>query len=129
LEACRRIKGLVDYISGKYINAVEIGIGHYPDIAFSLLRRGVRVFATDIKQIRYEGLEVVIDNIIDPDFSLYKGLELVYSIRPPVELVPYMRELADKISADLIIKPLSSEYIGGELVIYGNTNFFMWKNQ
>jgi uncharacterized protein len=129
LEAFGRIKGLADYISRKYTIAAEIGIGHFPDMAFSLLERGVRVFATDIRQFRYERLRVAMDNIVEPDFSLYKGVELVYSIRPPVELVPYMSNLAKKISADLIVKPLASEHTGGELVRYGNTNFFIWKNR
>jgi hypothetical protein len=37
-----------------------------------------------------------------------------------------MKKLADLISADLIIKPLSSEYIEGwKLMLNGNTTFFI----
>jgi uncharacterized UPF0146 family protein len=48
LETCRRIEGLVDFIAGRYNNAVEIGIGHSPEVAFALLSRDINVFATDI---------------------------------------------------------------------------------
>ena len=48
METCRRIEGLVDFIAGRYHNVAEIGIGHFPDVAFALLDRGVDVFATDI---------------------------------------------------------------------------------
>ncbi len=126
LNSSHRYKGLVEYISGRYDNAVEIGIGHFPDVALALLKRGVRVFATDIKTFQYRGFKVVIDDIIEPDFSLYAALDIIYSLRPPSELVPFMMRLAEKLSADLIIKPLSSEHLVGQLVCHGNTSFFLW---
>jgi hypothetical protein len=125
-NSSHRYQGLVEYISGRYDNAVEIGIGHFPDVALALLKRGVRVFATDIKTFQYRGFKVVIDDIIEPDFSLYAALDIIYSLRPPSELVPFMMRLAEKLSADLIIKPLSSEHLVGQLVCYGNTSFFLW---
>lgn len=106
------MKDLSEYIVSRYRNAVEIGIGHFPDIAFNLLVRGVRVFATDITQFHYEGLMVIVDDITEPDIPIYKGSDLIYSIRPPMELVPYMKKLAQFLSADLIVKSLSSEYPG-----------------
>jgi len=128
LETCRRIEDLIDFIAGRYDNAVEIGIGHFPDVAFALLERGISVFATDIQVFRYKGLKVVIDDIIWTDLSLYGGIDLIYSMRPPPELVPYMQKLAKKISADLIIKPLSDEYIEGHRLIRNrNTTFFLGK--
>jgi len=125
LETCRRIEGLVDFIAGRYNNAVEIGIGHSPDVAFALLGRGVHVFATDMELFHYAGLHVVVDDITSPDLSLYDGIDLLYSMRPPPELIPYMTSLAKKISADLILKPLSDEYIDGwRLMQNGNMTFF-----
>lgn len=125
METCRRIEGLVDFIAGRYSNAAEVGIGLSPDIAFALLRKGIRVFATDILQFHYRGLKVVIDDITLPDVSLYRGTDLIYSMRPPPELIPYMKRLASMVSADLILKPLSDEYIDGwQLMQNGNVTFF-----
>lgn len=129
METCRRIEGLVDFIAGRYNNAVEIGIGHFPDVAFALLDKGISVFATDIRPFHYRKLKVIVDDITKPDLSLYDGINLIYSMRPPPEVVPYMERLAEKVSADLIIKPLSSEYLeGGRLIRNGNTTFFLWNN-
>ncbi|MEW6162866.1 MAG: UPF0146 family protein [Nitrospirota bacterium] len=63
-------EGLVNYIAGKYSNAIEIGIGHFPDIAFALLEKGVRVFATDVRPFQYIGLKVIMDDIMEPDLSI-----------------------------------------------------------
>jgi uncharacterized UPF0146 family protein len=122
-----RYQGLVDYISGKYRDSVEIGIGHFPDVALDLLKQGVKVFATDIKQIQYDGLIVVMDDITEPDFSLYSSVDLIYSLRPPPELVPYIIRFAKAISADVIVKPLASDYLGGKMIRNANTTFFLWE--
>lgn len=127
METYRRIEGLVDYIAGKYHNTVEIGIGCFPDVASHLIERGVHVFATDIRPYYYNDIKVFVDDVKNPLFILYEDIDLVYSMRTPSELVPYMINLAKKIPADLIVKPLSSEYLGGQLVSYGNTTFFLWK--
>ena len=125
METCRRIEGLVDFIADRYDNAVEIGIGHSPDVAFALLQRHVRVFATDILPFQHPGLHVVVDDITEPELSLYRGMKLIYSMRPPPELIPSMKRLARLISADLILKPLSDEYIDGwQFMQNGNMTFF-----
>lgn len=118
----------MNYIAGKYGNVVEIGIGHFPDIAFALLEKGVRVFATDVRPFKYIGLKVIADDIMEPDISAYTAIDLIYSLRPPPELVTHMVQLARKLSADLIIKPLASEseHPGGQLIRHGNTTFFLW---
>lgn len=121
-------KGLVDYIAGTYGCAAEIGIGHFPDLALALVDRGVQVFATDIKPFRHKGLKVVVDDITQPNLSLYTGVHLIYSLRPPLELVPYMERLAKAAAVDLIVKSLASEYPGGRLTRNGNTTFFLWSN-
>lgn len=117
--------GLVDYISRKYQNTVEIGIGHFPDVAFALLRKGVNVFATDIKPFYYNSLEVIIDDITVPDFYLYLSVDLIYSLRPPPELIPYMVRVAKMVSADVIVKPLRSDYVGGNMIRNGSTTLFL----
>jgi uncharacterized UPF0146 family protein len=121
-------KALVGYIVSQYERAAEIGVGHFPDVALALVKRGVNVFATDIKPCRHKGLRIIVDDITAPGLSLYAGLNLIYSLRPPLELVPYMVRMAKAVSSDLIIKPLASEFPGGRLMRIGNTSFFLWKN-
>jgi len=126
LETYRRIEGLIDFIAESYESAAEIGVGHFPDVALKLRKRGVKVFATDIKQFLYDGVDVIVDDITSPILPHYEGIDLIYSMRPPAELVPYMAGLAKTISADVIVKPLSSEYPEGwELMSNGNTTFFI----
>ncbi len=125
METRRRIKGLVDFIAERYQNTAEIGIGHFPYVACALIEKGVRVFATDIRLFQHDGIRVVIDDVTSPDLTLYGGVDVVYSMRPPPELVPYMRRLAETISADLIVKMLSSEYPEDfQLMRNGDTTFF-----
>jgi len=129
LSSSHRYKGLVDYIVSRYGSAIEIGVGHSPDVAFALLQKGMRVLATDIRSFEYSRLKVIMDNIIEPDFSLYIDADLIYSLRPPPELISYMIRLARRLSTDLIIKPLSSDYLEGQLIRHGNTTFFLWNHQ
>jgi uncharacterized UPF0146 family protein len=126
LNYSHRYEGLVNYISCKYSNAAEIGIGHFPDVACALLERGVKVFATDILPFYYTGLNVFVDDITCPDLSVYKAIDIIYSLRPPPELVSYMIRLARVLTTDLIVKPLSSEHPGGQLIRHGKTTFFIW---
>lgn len=129
METYRRIEGLVAFVAAGYRDAAEIGIGLFPDVAYALMERGLKVFATDIQRFRYNGLKVVVDDIMSPNSGLYAGIDLIYSMRPPPELIPYMKRLAETVSADLIIKPLSSDYIDGRLIRYGETTFFIHRKK
>ena len=129
METYRRIEGLVDFIADRYRDAAEIGIGLFPDVAYALIERGLKVFATDNQPFHYSGLKVVVDDIMSPDISLYAGVDLIYSMRPPPELIPYMMRLAETVSAGLIIKPLSSEFAEGfSLMRNGDMTFFVRNN-
>ncbi len=121
-------KGIVRYVVGKYSRAVEIGIGHFPDVALALSGKGVQVFATDTERFQYANLRVVVDDVTEPDLSLYSGVHLIYAVRPPMELIPYMVRLSKTISTDLIVKPLASECPGGKLTGSGNTAFYLWSH-
>ena len=128
METCRRIEGLIDFITGRYSKIAEIGIGLFPDVAYALAEKGLMRFATDIIPVYYDGVKVIIDDVTDPDISLYNEIDLVYSMRPPPELFPYMKNLAKTISADLIVKLLSSDYIEGLCPLRnGNTMFFLYE--
>lgn len=129
METCRRIAGLADYIASKYNKAAEIGIGHFPDVADALLKRGLTVFATDIHPFYFPGFRVYADDITSPDLSIYEGTEILYSVRPPPELLPHLIKLGKMIRADIIIKPLSSEYPDGwQCVCRDDSIFFVKSN-
>lgn len=123
-------RGLAGYMAARYRKAAEIGIGACPDVALALAGFGLRVFATDVMPYRHQGLAVVIDDVTAPDVTLYEGVEVIYSVRPPPELVPYLKQLCEKVSADLIVKPLSGEFpSGGRLTGSGNAGFFLWAHR
>ncbi|MGQ9569392.1 MAG: UPF0146 family protein [Thermodesulfovibrionales bacterium] len=121
-----RYKGLVNYIAERYSSAVEIGVGHFPDVAFALQKRGIKVFATDIIPFYYDGLSVIKDDVMEPDLSKYLDVELIYSLRTPSELILFILRLARRLKSDLIVKPLHSEFLDGKIVSYGNTTFLFW---
>ena len=122
-------QGVVTYIVNNYSRCAEIGVGHVPDVALALGRQGVQVFATDVRPYQYRGLDVILDDVMEPDLSLYLGVNAIYSLRPPPELIPFMQRLAKTVSADLIVKPLASECPpGGQLNGSGNAAFFLWGN-
>ena len=62
---------------------------------------------TDIKPY-HDG--IILDDIRQPNLKIYKNAGLIYSIRPPEELHPYL-ETFSKNRGDLIIKPLSTDSI------------------
>lgn len=126
MERFRLIK-IADYISSHYKSVAEIGIGNFPDIALLLKKRGLEVIATDIKEYNYKGLRFFIDDIFKPDLNIYKGIQLLYSIRPPNEFLIYMKKLAKDICSDLLLKPLSSDVLDGYLVNYNGIYFYLWK--
>lgn len=100
------------YIINNYSDAdkiVEVGVGSFVKVARNLQKYlNKDIIMTDIKPYHKEIIE---DDITQPDLKIYKGTDLIYSIRPPTELHPYLVDLAGIINSDLIIKHLSTEFI------------------
>jgi uncharacterized protein len=105
-------KDLSDYIIVNYKNAsriVEVGVGRFPLVALTLQEHlNMDIIMTDIKPYHDQ---VVVDDITNPDLNLYKGASLIYSLRPPEELQQHIKEVAESVGADLILKPISTEFI------------------
>lgn len=116
---------LVAYLACTYRRAVEIGFGGVADVALALQERGVDVSAGDMRTLPAEGISVFVDDITTPTLSFYRHAEVLYAVRPPLELVPYIWRVAVAVSADMIIKPLSSEYPGGRPAGRGRGVFFI----
>jgi uncharacterized UPF0146 family protein len=68
-------------------SVVEVGVGNHPDIAGRLASRGVDVTATDIVEREVpEGVSFVVDDVLDPDPSVYAECYIVFARNLPPEL-------------------------------------------
>ncbi|MDD1718639.1 MAG: hypothetical protein LUQ25_01140 [Methanoregulaceae archaeon] len=119
----KRIERIVGaYIASRYKNVVEIGVGSNPVAARIIHDNGISVRCTDIRCVPpVQGIICLEDDIFSPDPALYRGADLIYSIRPAVEMVPPMISLARVVDADLLVYHLGFEYWrdGGELIDCG----------
>lgn len=120
-------KDFSEYIITNYEDAsriVEVGVGGFTLVAFTLKEHlNLDIIMTDIKPYA----KVTVDDITDPDMDIYKNADLIYSIRPPEELQPHIIRVAEFVRADLIIKPLSTEFITDKtmkLINYKKANFY-----
>jgi hypothetical protein len=101
---------------------VEVGIGNNPVAARVIAAAGGLMLCTDIRPgIRHDGLTVVTDDIFEPDLRLYAGADLIYAVRPGVEMVPPLMALAGRVNSDLLVYHLGCEIYedGGEVVDCG----------
>jgi uncharacterized UPF0146 family protein len=101
------------YIAAHYDSAVEIGIGRNPTAAEIILDAGKSIRCTDIKKMISESdLVVIADDVFEPDTGIYAGADVIYAIRPAIEMVPPMIALAKRIDADLLVYHLGFELYG-----------------
>lgn len=127
----RDYKDFAEYICNNYQNArkiIEVGIGSQFEV-FKELKKSltVKIIATDINP---NSGEVLRDDISKPDMEIYKNADLIYAIRPPLELYPYLEKVACDVKADLIIRPLLSEGMNrkeGELINYKKAIFYLYR--
>ncbi len=85
----------------------EIAIGKFSAVyEFLENQENIEIIKTDINPA---DSIVIRDDITKPDLKIYENIDIIYSIRPPGELQPYIYNLAKKINAMLIIKTLTSE--------------------
>ncbi len=111
-----------NYIAAHYIHAIEVGIGRNEDAAHIVRTSGALVRCTDVKALdSSHGLPFSRDDIFSPDISLYTGADVIYAIRPGVEMIPSLIDLAGRINADLIVYHLGFESYekGGEIIDCG----------
>ncbi|MCE5338635.1 MAG: hypothetical protein LLF90_08130 [Methanomicrobiaceae archaeon] len=115
-------RSIGEYIAARYRRVVEVGIGNNPDAARVIAAAGALTLCTDIRAgIRHDGLTVVTDDIFEYDIRLYAGADLIYAVRPGVEMVPPLIALADRVNCDLLVYHLGCEIYkdGGEIVDCG----------
>ena len=105
---------------------VEIGIGNNTLCAEKLAAGGFSVRAADIKANlpidESSGIIFRSDDIFEPDLDFYRGADLIYSIRPGIEMVPSLISIAKAVNCDLIVYHLGCEIYrsGGEIIDIGD---------
>ncbi|OPY53330.1 MAG: hypothetical protein A4E49_01437 [Methanosaeta sp. PtaU1.Bin112] len=123
---------LVEFIAENYSGrVVEVGAGYVPEVAQGLQARGLDVVLTDKEERLLSGLRVEKDDIFSPRLELYREASLLYSIRPPLEMQLAMGQLAAKIGADVLIRPLMDEVaelpgFSRRLVNRGQARFYLF---
>ncbi|MDO9549951.1 MAG: UPF0146 family protein [Methanoregula sp.] len=111
-----------NYIASHYTRAIEVGIGRNEEAAKIVSSKGALIRCTDVKALGVpKDLPFFQDDIFSPDTSLYSGAEVIYAIRPAIEMIPPLIELAEEINADLIVYHLGFESYeqGGEIIDCG----------
>ncbi|WFN33528.1 hypothetical protein L1S32_06605 [Methanogenium sp. S4BF] len=110
------------YIIGNYHSAAEIGVGRNFTVAELVARAGVAVRTTDVfPQQPPETIPFLRDDVCAPDTAWYRGTELIYAVRPGIEMVPCIIALARSVNADCIIYHLGNEIYerGGRIIDCG----------
>lgn len=98
---------ILSEVGDRDVKIAEVAVGRFDRIAETLSSKdNITLVKTDILP---KDSSVVKDDITDPDLELYKDVDIIYSIRPPSELQPYIVKLAEKVNSQLIIKPLTNE--------------------
>jgi len=111
-----------EYIARHYSHAVEVGIGGNTTAAEVLYDAGVQVRCTDIRTREVPaGLTFRVDDIFSPELSLYEGSDVIYAIRPAIEMIPPLLALARAVDSDLLVYHLGFEIYedGGERIDCG----------
>lgn len=94
-------------VGDKQVKIAEVAVGKFDRIAEYLSSKdNITLIKTDIDP---KDDTVIKDDITNPDLDLYNDIDIIYSIRPPSELQPYLIKLALEIDSQLIIKPLTNE--------------------
>lgn len=96
--------------SAPTLKVAEIGVGNFFYFSDYLAKQyDIETLLVDIKP---QNEDVVYDNIEKPNLEIYSDIDLIYSIRPPYELVKFLIILAEKLKVSLIIKPYLNESMG-----------------
>ena len=111
-----------EYIAEHYRSAVEVGIGGNTTAAQIVHDAGVRIRCTDVRDTGVPAwLAFSLDDVFLPEPGLYEGADVIYAIRPAIEMVPPLLALAQEINSDLLVYHLGFELYesGGERIDCG----------
>ena len=116
---------IAEYVSS-FGNAVEVCTGYYSQVAELLKKRGKLLCACDINGNAKEkflsaGIRFFECDVFNPCHELLKccrEADVVYSIRPPVELWKAIAKLANRCSCACVIRPMQCDTYAGHNVDY-----------
>ena len=98
---------ILSEVGDSEVKIAEIGVGKFDAISEKLSQKpNITLIKTDIIP---NDETVIRDDVTNPNLELYEDVDIIYSIRPPSELQPYLVKLAQEIDSQLIIKPLTNE--------------------
>lgn len=87
-------------VLARYDSVVEVGVGNRPGLAVSLAEAGVSVTATDVTTRPVPaGVRFVVDDITDPDLSVYEHADAIVAQRLPPELQRPVVDVAATVDA------------------------------
>ena len=135
MSLLRGADDLAQFIAENYSGrVVEVGVGHFADVALGLQARGLDVVLTDKEERLLGSLRVEKDDIFSPRLEFYRGASLIYSIRPPLEMQLAMGQLASLIGADVLVRPLMDEVtelqgFARRLVNSGEARFYLFSGR
>jgi uncharacterized UPF0146 family protein len=93
-----------------YERVVEIGIGRRTGVARALAAAGLSVVATDIRwRAVPPGVRFVVDDVTDPDRSVYADADALYARNLPPELQRPALSLARDVGAPLLFTTLGTD--------------------
>ena len=75
---------------------------------------------------------IIRDDVFNPNMSIYKDADILFSIRPPAELQEAIMKIRDNVNATLIIKPLFNEDLNMKtkkmkLKNYNRASFYIYE--
>lgn len=131
MKSLRGADDLADFILQNYPGkVVEVGAGFVADVALRLTP--LRPVITDREKRDLGGISVQADDIFSPSLEIYRGASLIYSLRPPLEVQLAIGDVARKVGADLLVRPLGDEIaelkgFSRKLVNAGEARFYLFK--
>ncbi len=77
--------------------------------------------AVDVRPCATGAIPFARDDVFAPDLALYRGADVIYAVRPGVEMVPPLVALARACNCDLLVYHLGNEVWldGGERIPAG----------
>ena len=117
--------------TGKKTKIVEIGAGKFQTISKNLSENeNIDILMTDIDPANES---IIKDDVFNPNMNIYKGADILFSIRPPAELQEAIMKIRDDVNATLIIKPLFNEDLNMKtkkmkLKNYNRASFYIYEN-
>lgn len=103
-------------------------MGRVPQVLAELANKlpDCELVAIEVREVSApEEVDLVRDDITDPEMDVYRGTDLLFSLRTPMELYPFLEAVAREVESDLMVKPVSSEESPswGELINYSGVSF------